>query len=302
MFALLVSLFVGLLGAALIGFGRRIFMPDSYTPLMQFTFWPFFIAVLALWLLHWQRTRSVIKQRKSDYEKLLLQGHTPLSSDQALTEFGAITIKSLQNARDPMYSHLLDHGDWRYTDFKIGLYKKTRGSDVRYADVYYGVMTTDLGRMLPNIFFDSAEARGRQFRFRFARDQKHSLEGDFDKFFTTYFPKGYTVDSMSFIAPDVMWAMREARAYDIEIIGSRLYLYGPLWNMPDQLADMEKHILNIKNHLQKNVQTYRDERLPMELGRQRVTIGALSLEPSKFWKIAGIIFTIIYILVRLMIG
>jgi len=33
---------------------------------------------------------------------------------------------------------------------------------------------------------------------------------------------------MSFITPDVMWAMRIAAMYDIEIVGNRLYLYGPL--------------------------------------------------------------------------
>ncbi len=260
-----------------------------------------FTPPLILWVIHWQSTRRKIGQRQADYEKLLLQGYTPLPGDKSLVNFGGITIQSLTNARNPMYSRQIEHKDWSYTDFKVQLYKKARG-DIHYADVYYGVMATDLGRILPNVFFDSKQARGRQLRFRFAKEQKHSLEGDFDKFFTTYFPAGYTIDSMSFIAPDVMWALRQAREYDIEIIGNRLYLYGSLWSMPEQLADMEKHILNIKQHLLKNVQTYRDERLPLALGRSHVTPQALSLKPSSFWKIVGIIATVMFILLRILLG
>ena len=58
-----------------------------------------------------------------------------------------------------------------------------------------------------------------------APGQKLSLEGDFDKYFDTYCPRGYERDALYLLTPDVMAAFIDgARDFDIEIIDHRLIL------------------------------------------------------------------------------
>lgn len=208
-------------------------------------------------------------------------------------------IDELHNARDPQVTNVIGTPDWTYGDFTYNIYGKTKGGEYLRTKVYYGVMTTQLPRALPHVFFDSIKARRRQFRFHFNADQRHSLEGDFDRHFVTYFPNGYTIDSMSFISPEVMWALRDARDYDIEIYGNRLFLYGPLYDPKAQIQDMSQKVLAIKKELLNNIVTYRDERLPFAEGRKGVAIAGASLKLSKFWKIMGWAGIIVYILSRI---
>lgn len=208
-------------------------------------------------------------------------------------------IDELHGARDPKITNVVGTPDWTYGDFTYNLYGRLKNSEYVKAKVYYGVMTTQLPRELPNVFFDSIKARHRQFRLHFARDQRHSLEGDFDKYFVTYFPAGYTIDSMSFISPEVMWALRAAKDYDIEIYGNRLFLYGPLFDPGQQLPDMSAKILEIKKQLADNVTTYRDARLPFAEGRKRVAAQAVNLKISKFWTIVSTAILIGYVLLQI---
>jgi hypothetical protein len=208
-------------------------------------------------------------------------------------------IDQLHDARDQKIVALVRGDDWEYADFHYNLYGQLRGGEYVRARVYYGIMSTALPRRLPNVFFDSKRARRRQFRFHFSKSQIHSLEGDFDKFFVTYFPEGYTIDSMSFISPDVMWAMRRAADYDIEIYGDRLFLYGPLYDVEKQIPDMAAKIAPIKKELLDNILTYRDDRLPFAEGRQRVTGAAASLKLSKFWSIVTVIILALAVLLRI---
>jgi hypothetical protein len=204
----------------------------------------------------------------------------------------------LPNRRNAEAHNLIVTPDWQYCEYQYDIYKKSKHSEYKSRTVYYSVMATELPRHLPNVVFDSFKARKRQFRFNFSRDQRHSLEGDFDKHFATYFPVGYTIDSMSFISPDVMWAMRSADDYDIEIVGNRLFLYGPLYDPSWQLPDMSAKIMTIKKELLDNIVTYRDERLPYAEGRERVTAGAMRLTRSRFWARVSFIGIILYVVLR----
>lgn len=216
-------------------------------------------------------------------------------SVQFLAKLGAVT--ALHNAREPRVQNVVTGDGWSYADFLYNIYHKMKGGEYHAATVYYGVLAVDLPRALPNVFFDSIKARHRQFRFHFARSQRHSLEGDFDKHFVTYFPPDYTIDSMSFISPDVMWALREAADYDIEIFEDRLFLYGPLYEPTQEIPDMYRKAMEIKKQLLDNITTYRDERLPLADGRKRVSGGGISLRLSTFWATFGTIATIIFFIV-----
>ncbi len=210
------------------------------------------------------------------------------------SELGA--IEDLRGARDKKIKNVIEGPGWLYGDFSYNLYRQTKNGEYKAATVYYGFMMTALPRELPNVFFDSIKARHRQFRFHFARSQRHSLEGDFDRYFVTYFPPDYTIDSMSFISPDVMWAIRAAADYDVEIVGNCLFLYGPLYDPEVEIPDMATKILAIKKELLGNILTYRDERVPYAEGRQRVAPLGANLKRSRFWAIFTTVLLILYLL------
>lgn len=217
-----------------------------------------------------------------------------------LANFSMMSLTEMHGVRDTTYSNILIDKEWQYCDFSYSTYRKLKSGEYKAATHYYSVITTQLPRSLPNVVFDSLKQRRRQFRFHFAKSQLHHLEGDFDKHFATYFPRGYTVDSMSFISPDVMWALREAEDYDVEIVGDRLFLYGSLLGSAEaQLDDMHTKLMDIKKQLLDNILTYRDERLPMEIGRQRVSAMAMELKRSKFWKYVSIALLVLYVLIQI---
>ncbi len=60
----------------------------------------------------------------------------------------------------------------------------------------------------------------------FSRDQRLSLEGDFDQHFALYCPTGYERDALYLFTPDVMARFIDnAAALDVEIVDDRLFLY-----------------------------------------------------------------------------
>jgi hypothetical protein len=243
-----------------------------------------------------QEAISELIAAKPEYKLLTQAGE---SAPWFRNKLGA--IDELYGVRDPSVANVIGTDAWTYGDFTYHTYGKAKNGEYIRTRVYYGVMTTALPRELPHVFFDSIKARRRQFRFHFNNDQRHSLEGDFDKYFVTYFPDGYTIDSMSFISPDVMLKLRDARDYDIEIFGNRLFLYGPLYDPKTQIEDMSAKIAAIKKELLDNILTYRDDRLPYALGRKKVAIQGASLKISRFWKIVGWVSFAGYIILRMAI-
>ncbi len=201
--------------------------------------------------------------------------------------------------RDIEYRNFVVAPEWTYYELSWSKYRHYKGGEYKSVEIFYGVMMAQLPRKLPNVFFDSLKARRRQFRLEFKKRQLASLEGDFDKYFATYFPENYAVDSMSFISPDVMWALKDAAAYDIEIVDDYVYIYGPLLSPPSQLGEMSSKLLPIKKQLLDNIGTYLDERLPKALGWKQVTVQAAKLERSLFWTYVSWGFFGIYFIIYL---
>lgn len=78
-----------------------------------------------------------------------------------------------------------------------------------------------LSRALPHVMID-ARKNGR-LRSVLPGTQRLSLEGDFDRYFTTYVPRGYERDALQLLTPDVMVCLIDhGRNWDIEIIEDRL--------------------------------------------------------------------------------
>jgi hypothetical protein len=60
------------------------------------------------------------------------------------------------------------------------------------------------------------------------RSQALSLEGDFDRYFTTYSPDGYGADALYFLTPDVMVDLVEtAIGWDVEFVDASMVFFRP---------------------------------------------------------------------------
>lgn len=244
--------------------------------------------------------RKILQAREGElnnYADAIGAEFYPLS-EEMLVNFELMSLADLDSERDKSWENYIVAKEWIYCDFSYAVYNSTRNGDYKSFTEHYGVITAKLPRELPNVFFDSLHARRRQFRFHFSRSQRHSLEGNFDNYFATYFPENYTIDSMSFISPDVMHALIDAADYDIEIIGDRLFLYGALYEPSEQLDDMTYHLNSIKKQLLDNIITYRDERLSFTEGRERVHIQAASLQRSKLVKWVSLGLLTVYLVFR----
>jgi hypothetical protein len=188
--------------------------------------------------------------------------------------------------------------EWAYCDYSYDVYRETKYGEYKESEMLYALMGTTLPRKLPNVVFDSLKSRRRQFKPVYDKSQKHSLEGNFDSHFVTYFPEGYTIDSLSFITPDVMIALQEADAYDVEIIDDNLFIFGPMKDASVQLPEMSAKLLSIKKELLDNILTYRDERLPYAMGRQEVSLAGARLKSAKKNWLIPAILCILYIIFR----
>lgn len=223
---------------------------------------------------------------------------TLLASDDIV--FGSIA--KIHNARNPHAIDAVKGDGWLYYDFTYDIYQRTKYGDYKADRIYYGIMGTTLPRQLPHIFFDSFKSRKQQFRFEFARSQRYSFEGDFNQSFVAYMPDAYKIDTLSFISPEVMVALQAADDYDIEIIGNKVLLLGPLGDPATQLPDMAAKLAAIKKELVDNIDTYRDERLPYKDGRTMVAQAGTQLRSSSvyFWiSVAGVAVGILVIFFRI---
>ncbi len=106
----------------------------------------------------------------------------------------------------------------------FNFYTQTKYGDYLSKQIYYTVFETQLIRQLPHILLDSKSAKKRQFKYIYLKSQKISVQGHFDDYFDTYAPQTYHIDSLSFITPEVMELLIDAKDCDIEIVNDRLIL------------------------------------------------------------------------------
>jgi hypothetical protein len=262
---------------------------EGYTALYPFMALFIYLPVSSRWA-KWRVKRHDDAMRRFAKEHSLTFAET--GKQDFIRELGS--IDEIREVEGETIKNMIIGPDWKYGDLAYQTHVLSGSGTGTGVTVYVSVISTKLSRKLPNIVFDSKKARGRQFRFQFARSQVHSLEGDFDKFFVTYFPPDYTIDSMSFITPEVMWAMRDAKDYDIEIYGDRLFLYSSVYAPERQIPDMAAKLLAIKKELADNIDTYRDARVPFAEGRQRVSVKGAKLTASAFWNIVFMILATLY--------
>lgn len=114
----------------------------------------------------------------------------------------------------------------RFVEF--GDYQYTTGSGKNRTTHRWGYVAIHLDAPLPHIVLDALgnNSLGSNLPASFDRDQRLSLEGDFDKHFALYCPEGYERDALYLFTPDIMARFLDnAAQLDVEIVDDWMFLY-----------------------------------------------------------------------------
>jgi hypothetical protein len=108
-------------------------------------------------------------------------------------------------------------------------YRYTTGSGKNQTTHRWGYVAVKLDVPLPHIVLDALGNNGMfgsNLPASFDRDQRLSLEGDFDRYFSLSCPSGYERDALYLFTPDIMARFIDnAAALDVEIVDDWLFLY-----------------------------------------------------------------------------
>lgn len=145
-----------------------------------------------------------------------------------------------------------------------------------------------LPRAVPNMVLDSKKNNGlwlANLNVAFNADQKLSLEGNFDEYFTLYTPRKYEKDALYIFTPDVMQILIERGTdFDMETVDHSLYMYRfgrfSLGN-----AELYKRLLPILSTISKKVLNqadfYSDEKID-DWNKDVVTQSGARLKKHRF--------------------
>ncbi|MCR2783077.1 MULTISPECIES: hypothetical protein [unclassified Microbacterium] len=115
----------------------------------------------------------------------------------------------------------------RFVEFANYVY--TTGSGKHRRTHRWGYVAVKLDVPLPHIVLDATgnnSLLGSNLPTTYRKDQRLSLEGDFDRHFALYCPEGYEPDALYLFTPDVMARFIDnAAALDVEIVDDWLFLY-----------------------------------------------------------------------------
>jgi hypothetical protein len=116
-------------------------------------------------------------------------------------------------------------GSLNAAPFKFFHYIYVTGSGKNRTSHHHSVMALDFKGKLPHVIVDSKSFTS--LSFPYARDQLIELESnEFNRYFHLYVPKGYQVEALSILTPDVMAQLIDKSSlYDVEFINNRVYIY-----------------------------------------------------------------------------
>lgn len=157
-------------------------------------------------------------------------------------------------------------------EYEFANYECTIGTNSDKKVIRDSYIRIKLKRQLPHIVLDAKEDNLRFFGkdysdlpVEFNKDQKLSLEGDFDKYFTLYAPQKYERDILRIFTPDLMALfIDQSKPYDAEIIDDNLYIYSnnhfDLLDLPT-LERIFKIISLVGKKVSSQADKYADERI-----------------------------------------
>ena len=115
-----------------------------------------------------------------------------------------------------------------------------------HATRYWRYLRIDMNRNLPHVILDSTvdnvNVLGKVFNNLpddIDPNQRLSLEGGFNDYFTLYAPKDYERDALYIFTPDLMALLIDGATWcDVEIVDSQIYFYSA-YNKFDYVKEME---------------------------------------------------------------
>ena len=124
--------------------------------------------------------------------------------------------------------------------FDIGNFQFTTSNGETTTTHHRGFMALHLDRRLPHMVLD-AKSNGSFGLAAFGKDQRLSLEGNFDDYFTLFCPKEYERDALYVFTPDLMALLiDEAAPFDVEIVDNWMFVYANGAFPPMQIAIYER--------------------------------------------------------------
>lgn len=182
----------------------------------------------------------------------------------ALSKFtGSNQLNFMPFVENPENSGVIFHEDWSYDkvsrnilfgtlggnlNFQMGWYEhkvaKNRAEDS--TEHYWRYLRIDMNRNLPHIILDSTvdnvNILGKVFNNLpddIDPNQRLSLEGGFNDYFTLYAPKDYERDALYIFTPDLMALLIDGATWcDVEIVDNQIYFYSA-YNKFDYVKEME---------------------------------------------------------------
>lgn len=150
----------------------------------------------------------------------------------------------------------------------IGNYRYTTGSGKNKQTHLWHFLGLRLPRRLPHMLLDAKGNNslfGSNLPVSFNRNQRLSLEGDFDRHFTLYCPREYETDALYLFTPDLMALLiDEAANLDVEIVDDWMFVYSRSrldLASPHALAPLFSIVDTVGRKASKRSERYADDRV-----------------------------------------
>ncbi|HET6924438.1 MAG TPA: hypothetical protein VFH39_01240 [Candidatus Saccharimonadales bacterium] len=135
------------------------------------------------------------------------------------------------------------------------------GNTLSYSGRQFAGLSIELPKKLPHMYLDHRVASRFSGPVRtYANDQQVDLEGDFDRYFQLFTPKGNEALALSIMSPDVMQTlMQAAYSYDIEIKADRVNILAGHYAgrlQDEQIAEMEKAARAVLSEIDQKLPTW----------------------------------------------
>lgn len=159
---------------------------------------------------------------------------------------------------------------WRDTDnpIELGNYRYTTGSGKNKSTHHWSYLAIRLPRRLPHMLLDAKGNNslfGSNLPVSLDRDQRLSLEGDFDTHFTLYCPREYETDALYVFTPDLMALLiDEAAKLDVEIVDDWMLVYSHAkldLSNPHQLSRLLRVVDTVGRKARSRSSRYADDRI-----------------------------------------
>ena len=126
------------------------------------------------------------------------------------------------------------------------------------AERCYTVFEAKLRQITPHLVFDGKAAKGRQFKSVYSKSQQ--LKGifgtGFDRLFAAYSPAHHTIETLSFITPEVIEAVGVMGDCDLEFVDNSLLCYTSFLG-PNHLEDFRRRCFNLHAKVNDNLRLYK---------------------------------------------